>query len=336
MNQFTDPLEEFLSSQTVYIPDHLQRAIGSAITQQLAGLEPGDRMEENPAGSASSLQDTAALPEEGKGESGESKEQEGPGRSIVFLHLTDLHLGPSSPLIGGGTSMAIPHVAMMAALLLSSNRHSRTNLTTEEIRAALLETVKSPGFVVVPGNHDLERPRERPARAFRPDEAEQQFRGLGNWKHPETGRTAREYWFGAGAQEVEWLVRRLRSETHVEVLHDAAALLSDLGRASVGPIIEELDRNPAADQALALLRALGWLGDSHERPTLEGAQGELILADLLQHDDPDIREAAACAMRLLRPERAAHWLARRRRVEPDAAVLAAIEDELGRYPVGRT
>ena len=65
-------------------------------------------------------------------------------------------------------------------------------------------------------------------------------------------------------------------------------------------------------------------------------EAELILADLLQHDDPDIREAAACAMRLLRPERAAHWLTRRGRVEPDAAVRAAIEDELGRYHIGRT
>ena len=87
------------------------------------------------------------------------------------------------------------------------------------------------------------------------------------------------------------------------MLHDAAALLADLGRASIGPIIEELDHDPAPDQALALFVALVRLGDSHERLTLEGAQGELVLADLLQHDDPDIREAAACAMRLLRPER---------------------------------
>lgn len=336
MNLFTGPLGGFLSSQTVYIPDQLQRAIGSAITQQLAGLEPGNRKEENTIEGDSSPPDTAARPEKGKGESEESKEHERPGKSIVFLHVADLHLGLSPPLIGGGTSMATPHLAMVAGQLLSSNRHSRRNLTTEEIFAALLETVKSPGFIVVAGNHDPERPREGPAREFRPDEAERHFRGLGNWKHPETGRAARDYWFGAGAQGVEWLVRRLRSETHVEALHDAAALLTDLGRASVGPIIEELDRDPAADQALALLRALGWLGESHERPTLEGAQGELILADLLQHDDPDIREAAACAMRLLRPERAAHWLTRRGRVEPDAAVRAAIEDELGRYHIGRT
>jgi hypothetical protein len=90
MNPFTDLLEEFLSSQTVYIPDHLQRAIGSAITQQLAGLEPGDRMEENPAGSASSLQDTAALPEEGKGESGESKEQERTSIWALPLRLSEV------------------------------------------------------------------------------------------------------------------------------------------------------------------------------------------------------------------------------------------------------
>ena len=185
-------------------------------------------------------------------------------------------------------------------------------------------------------NHDLEPPREGPAREFRPDEAERQFRGLGDWKHQDTGTAAREYWLSAGAQGIEWLVRRLRGETHVEMLHDAAALLADLGRASIRPIIEELDRDPAVDQALALLRALAWLGESHERPTLEGAQGELILAGLLQHEDPDVREATACAMRLLRPERAAHWLTRRRRVEPDEDVRAAIEDELNRYSTERT
>jgi hypothetical protein len=120
------------------------------------------------------------------------------------------------------------------------------------------------------------------------------------------------------------------------LLHDAAALLTDLDRASIGPIVEELDRDPAADQALALLRALGWLGESHDRPTLEGEQGELILAGLLQHDDPDIRKTAACAMRLLRPDRAAHWLTRRGRVERDADVRAAVEDEIGRYAIART
>jgi hypothetical protein len=166
----------------------------------------------------------------------------------------------------------------------------------------------------VPGNQDVEWPKEGLTGAFREDQAERLFQGLGNWKHPETGQAARDYWFGAGAQAIGWLVRRLRSERNVEVLHDAAALLADLGRASIGPIIEELDHDPAPDQALALLRALGWLGDSHERLTLEGAQGELILADLLQHDDPDIREAAACAMRLLR----------RVRVEAFAAVGSSV------------
>ena len=261
MNLFTNPLGELLSPQTVYIGDQVQRSIRLAITQQLAGLEPGNRMEENPIEGASSPTDTVAHPEEGEGESEESKEHEEPDKSIFFLHFPGLPFGVSPSFVGRGTIMATPHLAIVAGQLLSSNRHSRRNPTTKEILAALLETVKSPGFILVAGNHDPERPREGPAREFRPDEAERHFRGLGNWKHPETGRAAREYWLSAGAQGVEWLARRLRGETHVEALHDAAALLADLGRASVGPIIEELDRDPAPDQALTLLRA--WAGSAN-------------------------------------------------------------------------
>ena len=51
MNPFTDPLPELLLSQAVYVQDHFQRLIGSSITQEFAGSEPGNRTEENLAGS---------------------------------------------------------------------------------------------------------------------------------------------------------------------------------------------------------------------------------------------------------------------------------------------
>ena len=55
-----------------------------------------------------------------------------------------------------------------------------------------------------------------------------------------------------------------------------------------------------------------------------------MLADFLQHDDPDLREAAAEAISLLPPERAVHWLTHRLRDEADVRVREAIELELSR------
>jgi hypothetical protein len=322
----TDPLQILVSPRTFYVLDPFQRAIHSVISEQLAAEAPGGRIEDVGAKGPSSPPGEASLPGEPEPDIGRSG-QELPARPVVIVHIANWHSGSLSSFAEGGTSMASPVIAGTAALLFSS----RPGMTTEEIRVLLREMMRSNPVVLVSGDLGPEALGDRPARAFRPEEAEQRFRGLGNWKNAAQGEAAREYWRTAGVEGIEWLVRRLRSERHVEVLHDAAALLADLGRGSIGPVLEELACDPAPDQALALLRALGWLGETSERPTLEGAQGELTLAELLQHGDPDIREAAACAMRLLRPERAAHWLSMRRRVEPDANVREAIDDELARY-----
>ena len=60
---------------------------------------------------------------------------------------------------------------------------------------------------------------------------------------------------------------------------------------------------------------------------VETAQAELALADLLQDEDSDVREAAAEARRLLRPERAVRWLEHRLRDETDAEVRQTIRRE---------
>jgi HEAT repeats len=62
----------------------------------------------------------------------------------------------------------------------------------------------------------------------------------------------------------------------------------------------------------------------------------LALADLLQNDEPEVREAAASGMRLLRPERAVRWLEHRLRDETDADVRSTIEEELTRHRAGRS
>jgi hypothetical protein len=139
---------------------------------------------------------------------------------------------------------------------------------------------------------------------------------------------AREFWQSAGERGARWLVRRLRRESQVEALHAAAARLSNLGPAAVAPIAEELGNDPTPDQAWALLQALGWMGESSSSPRLEDALLGLILRKFLAHPHPDVREAAARAMRLLPPEQATHWLRQREREENDPDVVQTIEEEL--------
>lgn len=176
---------------------------------------------------------------------------------------------------------------------------------------------------------------EPSGQPFAPEQAEAHYRLLGAWKGPSAAkdvqRAAREFWRGAGAAGARWLVGRLRDEVLVESLHAAGSVLADLDEVAIGPIVEGLLNSPSHDQAITLLDALGWLGESGRLPRLEGAEAELMLADRLQHDDPDMREAAACAMRLIRPERAVPWLEHRLRVETDPEVRRTIEEELARH-----
>jgi HEAT repeat protein len=69
---------------------------------------------------------------------------------------------------------------------------------------------------------------------------------------------------------------------------------------------------------------------------IEIPQVELILADLLQDNEPDVREEAAEAMRLLRTERAVRWLEHRLRDETNAEVRQTIQRELTRHQSGRS
>lgn len=172
---------------------------------------------------------------------------------------------------------------------------------------------------------------------FPPDVAEGHYQALGDWKGPRgERRAAKEFWLSGGADGACWLVRRLRDETDVETLHAAASLLADLGAISVGPILEDLTESRNPDQSLALLKALAWLGQFDSHPIIEGTQGELILAHRLQEDDADLREAAACAMRLLRPEQATRWLLPRLRDESDEYVRRVIQEELEHHHAVRT
>jgi HEAT repeat protein len=171
----------------------------------------------------------------------------------------------------------------------------------------------------------------RPARPFDPEEAEGHYRALQSWKNPESlRRAARDFWDAGGVEAIRWLIDRLRDEVQVEAIHAASSLLARLGEVTLSAAVEGLANDPTPDQARALLNALGWLGAAESSPTLEGALAELVFADFLQHDDPDLREAAAEAIRLLPPERAVHWLTHRLRDETDPAVRQAIARALSR------
>jgi hypothetical protein len=175
-----------------------------------------------------------------------------------------------------------------------------------------------------------------PDAPFTPEEAEAHYRPLGRLKGDLAAAAvqdaARAFWQSAGEHGARWLARRLRQEVQVETLHAAGSELADLGAVAVAPIIQELANNPTTDQAWTLLKALGWIGESPSAPTMESASVESILARFLQHRDPDVREYAARAMRLLPPERAGYWLRRQEPEEKDPDVVLTIKEELMRLP----
>jgi HEAT repeat protein len=163
-----------------------------------------------------------------------------------------------------------------------------------------------------------------------PEAAEVHHQRLGRWKgreaSPEAQSESARFWRESGLAGIRRLVARLRDERHDDRLRGTASMLADLGPASLDPILEAFQDEPTADQALALLWALGWIGDRHQTGD---AGAELVLVRYLFDDNPELREAAARATRLIPPQRGKPWLTRRLRVESDREVRLTIEHELG-------
>jgi hypothetical protein len=185
----------------------------------------------------------------------------------------------------------------------------------------------------------LAAPAPDPAPA--PEEAlEEEYQKIGWWKGPNATREARarqrDFWCHHGERGLRWLAGRLRREWHIDLLDGVASLLADAGSAGIAPILDELERQPARDQAWALLKALAWIGEEGvEVPPVSAARLEAVLAMLLQHDDTDLREWAADAARLLPRERALRLLRGRLDTEPDADVRQAIEAAIDAGAAGR-
>ncbi len=169
---------------------------------------------------------------------------------------------------------------------------------------------------------------------------EEHYQRVGRWKGSCGTREAQakvtEFWLSQGDPGLRWLAGRLRSEGHIDALDGTAAVLSMAGPTAISPILEELERQPSTDQALALLRALAWIGEDgvEAQPSLT-TRLETALSGFLGHGDADVREYAARSAHLLPRQRAAGLIGDRLDVETDAAVRAAIEEVIDAGATGR-
>lgn len=167
---------------------------------------------------------------------------------------------------------------------------------------------------------------------FDPKIAEQHYQALGRWKGPlaapEVQAASKQFWLGLGREGATWLVRRLRTETHVDALHAAGSLLADFGQTAAEPIVEALNSNPAEDQGIVLLKALGWMAEKPSTSRVSRGSLEPVIFLFLNDDVADLREAAARAALLLPPDRAARWLRFRLALEQDEDVRLTICEEL--------
>ena len=173
-----------------------------------------------------------------------------------------------------------------------------------------------------------------------PDNFEEQYQKIGWWKGPQAASSVRQgvqdFWASRGPRGARWLVRRLRNESHLDLLSGVANLLADLGEVSLRPMLEELEFEPSRDQAEALLKALGWLGTARLHAGPFAGQLAPILAAFLTHDDPDLREAACRATSLLAPQRALALLEPRLPRELNTEVRQTIGETIAQHHTRQT
>ncbi len=171
-----------------------------------------------------------------------------------------------------------------------------------------------------------------------PQLAESHYQALGRRKGPladaKVQAAARDYWSSAGQAGATWLVQRLRTETNVEALHAVGSQLADLGQVALRPILDELDREPTVDQAIALLKAVGWMVEADPALHCSDPATEATLGRLLQSREADIREAAAEAFPLVPPNRSVVWLESRLHDEQVEDVLLTIRAVLDHLRIG--
>jgi hypothetical protein len=170
-----------------------------------------------------------------------------------------------------------------------------------------------------------------PGPGFTEGGFEDAYQKIGWWKGPNATPEARalvsDFWRQRGEQGLRWLVGRLRREWHLDLLDGVASLLARAGDAAIPPILDELERQPARDQAEALLKAFGWMGEQGtEAQPSSVTRLELALSEFLHQEDPGLREWATRAAGLLPRERAVDLLRRQLVAVRDPEVRKAIEE----------
>ncbi len=160
------------------------------------------------------------------------------------------------------------------------------------------------------------------------EEYEKLYGQLGWWKGPfatsQARNSTRDFWINKGAAGAEWLAERIRSETHPDALEAVGNLIADIGCAAIDPIIRKLQHETTRDQSEVLLKALGWIENTHDAPAVDLELGEKTLEKYFVDQDADIRAAAYAATRILPRDRAIARLNGRRSFERDPSALEAL------------
>ena len=246
--------------------------------------------------------------------------------SVVGGQLTAPHL-TSSVVSASGATRGLPSVFLG---YLTVTEECWRSLDWESESESRLEPYKADSAIsrLVSSGH---------GRSLVPPETEEferWYQQIGWWRGPNATaavrKLVRSFWMNSGRTGAKWLIERIDTESHIDVLDGVANLLADIGPTSIDPIINKLKATPTRDQVEVLLKALGWVEAPRHAMAIATSVVENTLQGYLLHPDSDIRSAACAATRVLPRNSAIALLDRTRRVETDSEVLEAIDEAIER------
>lgn len=117
------------------------------------------------------------------------------------------------------------------------------------------------------------------------------------------GRTAsRKVWLDAGTDATKWLIDRLRTEQHLEMIIGIAETITDLGSVALPIALAELERYEARREYAALVGALAWMTPP-QQPLLVSRIASIV-DRYLASSDIDCQVAAIQLTRMLDDDKA--------------------------------